>query len=101
MRDAADGGQCFAAKAQRVDAQEIIDGVQLAGGMAGEGQRQIVAIYAAAIIRDLNKVTATVGDVHVDARAAGIDGILQEFLDYAGRSLDDLSGGNLIDEGRW
>ena len=42
LGDAADGGQRLAAKAERVDAEEIVGIVQLAGGVAGEGQRQVL-----------------------------------------------------------
>ena len=37
-------------------------------------------------------------DLVVDAPAASIDGILQEFLDDAGRPLDDLAGSDAIDQ---
>jgi hypothetical protein len=52
----------------------------------------------AAVIHDLDEVASTSGDFDVDTLAAGIDGVLQQLLDDAGRPLDDFSGGNLIDE---
>ena len=38
-------------------------------------------------------------DGHVDARGAGIDGVFHQLLDHAGRPLDDLAGGDLVDQG--
>ena len=48
--EAADGGQGFAAEAKGVDVAEILDLVQFAGGVAGQGQGQIVGVDAAAVI---------------------------------------------------
>ena len=39
------------------------------------------------------------GHLDVDAGAARVEGVLQEFLDDAGRPLHDLAGGDLVDEG--
>ena len=53
--------------------------------MAGEGERQIVGDDAAAVIDDANEFGAALLDLDVDARAAGIDGVFEQFLDDAGR----------------
>jgi hypothetical protein len=72
--------------------------MQLVGGVAGEGQGQIVGVDAAAVIDDLDEVAATVPDFDIDASAAGIDGVFQQFLDDAGGSFDDFAGDDLVDE---
>ena len=38
-------------------------------------------------------------DRHVDAGGAGIDGVFHQFLHDAGRPLDDLARGDLVDQG--
>src|SRR5262249_43378190 len=79
-------------------AAEVLDTRQLAGGVAGQGQRQVVRLDAAAVIDHPDEVEAAVADLGVDACGAGVDGVLQQLLEDAGRSLDDLAGGDLADE---
>ena len=73
---------------------------QLAGGVAGEGQRQVVGDDAAAVIDDADQLGAALLDLDVDAAAAGIDGVFEQFLDDAGRPFDDFAGGDLVDDER-
>ena len=68
--------------------------------MTGEGQRQIVGVDAAAVIDDANQFGAALLDLDIDAPAAGIDGVFEQFLDDAGGSFDDLAGGDLADDER-
>ena len=98
LRHAADRGQRFAAKAERADAEEIVGVVQFAGGVAGKGQRQIVGVDAAAVVDDANQFDAALLDFDIDARAAGVNGVFEQFLDDAGRPLDDLASGDLGDD---
>src|SRR2546426_7881921 len=44
---------------------------QLAGRMTGESEPQIVALDAAAVVGDADKLGASLLDVNIDARAAG------------------------------
>src|SRR5262249_52983574 len=97
LGDAADGGQGLAPKPQGADAEEVLGAGQLAGGVAGEGERQVVRLDAAAVIDHPDEVGAAPLDVDVDAAAAGVDGVFQQLLDDAGRPLDDLAGGDLVD----
>src|SRR5262249_38955899 len=99
LGDAADRGQRFAAKTKRADAEQIIGAGELAGRVAGKGEGQIFRKDAAAVVDDTNQLRAPLFDVDVNAAAAGIDRVFQEFLDDAGGPLDDLSGGNLGDDG--
>ena len=39
-------------------------------------------------------------DRDVDPRGPGVDGVLHQLLDHAGRPLDHLAGGDLVDQ-RW
>jgi hypothetical protein len=41
---------------------------------------------------------AATGCGDLDARGAGIDGVFDQFLGSAGRSFDDLAGGDLVDQ---
>jgi hypothetical protein len=44
-------------------------------------------------------VDATLGHFHIDAGTAGVNGVLQKFLDHAGWSLHDLACSDLVDQG--
>src|SRR5439155_9093295 len=98
LGDAADGGEGLAAEAERADAEQVVGGLQLAGGVAGEGEGQILGGDAAAVIGDADQLRAALLDLDVDARAAGIDAVLQQLLEDAGRALDDLAGGDFGDD---
>ena len=100
LSDAGDGGEGLAAEAERADAEKVVGILKFAGGVADEGQWQVVGVDAAAVVHKTDKVAATLFNIDVDARAAGVDGVLQQFLDDAGRPLDDLAGGDLADERR-
>ena len=67
LGDAADGGQRLAAEAERADAEQVVGVVQLAGGVAGEGQRQVVGVDAAAVVDDADQLDAALLDLDVDA----------------------------------
>ena len=58
--------------------------LELAGGVTGEGQRQVVGVDAAAVIDDADQLDAALLDLDIDATGAGIDGVFEQFLDDAG-----------------
>ena len=94
--DGGDRGQGFAAEAQGGDGEQVFGVLQLAGGVALEGQQGIVAHHAAAVVDDLDELLAAGLDVDPDARGAGIQRVLQQLLDHRGGTLDDLTGGDLV-----
>ncbi len=99
-RDLGDRRQGLAAEAQGPDAEQVVGVGELAGGVGPEGQRQVVALHAAAVVGDADEVLAAALDGQLDPRRAGVDGVLQQFLDHAGRSLDHLARGDLVDDRR-
>ena len=66
--DAADRRQRLAAEAHRADAEQIVGLMELAGGMAGEGERQVVRLDAAAVVDDADQLRAALLEVDLDAR---------------------------------
>ncbi len=66
-------------------------------GVALDGQAQIVAIHAAAVILDDDARQPAQFGADVDLGGAGVDGVLDQFLDRRGRALDDLAGGDAVD----
>ena len=63
-------------------------------------QRQLIGGDPAAVIDDAHQFAAPLRHRHVDSRCTGIDGVFQQFLYDAGRPLDNLAGGDLVDHAR-
>jgi hypothetical protein len=61
-------------------------------------EREIVSIHAGPVIGDADEPQAAARGGDVDPARAGVDRILDQFLDDARRPLDDLTGGDAIDE---
>ncbi len=100
LGDTANRGQRLATEAERTDGEQIVGTGELAGGVTGEGKRQVVGRDAAAIIDDANRLDAALLDFHVDPRSAGIDGIFEQLLDDAGGAFDDLARRDFVDDQR-
>ena len=94
--DGSDGGQRFAAKAEGGDGEQVVDGSQLAGGVALKGQEGIVAVHAMAVVGDADEPPAARFDFNPDAVGPGVEGVLQQFFDYRSRAVHHLASGDLI-----
>ncbi len=74
--------------------------LELGGGVALDGEFQIIGPHAGAVVGDADELEAAAGGSDVDAARAGVDGVLHQLLDDACRPLDDLTRGNAIYEVR-
>ena len=54
--------------------------------------------HAAAVVGDADPPPAAAIGEDVDAAGAGIDGVLDQFLDHARGTLDHLAGGDAVDD---
>ncbi len=97
-RDRADRRQGFAAEAQRADRNQIVVG-KLRSGVALDREREIGGRHAFAVIAHADRTASPAVGEDVDARCAGIERILQEFLDHARRPLDHFARGDAVDDG--
>ena len=99
--DRADGGQGLAPEAQGVDAQQVhvagVVGFQLGCGVALDGQGQFVFRDALAVVGDQDARQAPAVGLDLDIAPARVQGVLDQFLDGAGRPLDHLAGGDAVD----
>ena len=96
-RHRADRGQRLAAETQRANPQEILV-VELGGGVAVDGERQIGMRHAAAVVGDADAATAAAIGENIDPAGAGVDGVFDQFLDHARRPFHHLAGGDAVDE---
>ncbi len=65
--------------------------------MTLDGQGKLVAGDPAAVVADPHERHAAGRRCHLDAASAGVECVLDEFLDHARRPLDDLAGGDAVD----
>jgi hypothetical protein len=88
--------QGLAPETQRGNRVEVRRRVDLARGVRGHGQGQLVVDDAVTVVGDPDQVAAAVFDGDVDVRGPGVEGVLHELLDDAGRPLDHFAGGDLV-----
>ncbi len=67
--------------------------------MALEAEQGVLAIHAAAVVRDGEKFVAAAVILDVHARRAGVEAVLDEFLEHGGGALDHLAGRDLAGHG--
>ena len=61
-------------------------------------ERQLLALDAAAVVGDTDAADAAAGEIDVDLGRAGIERVLEQLLQCRGGPLDDLAGGDLVDQ---
>ena len=65
--------------------------------MAQHRQRQPVGVHAASVVAHLDAVDAAAVEGDGDARGAGVERVLHQFLHRRRRALDHLAGGDAVD----
>mgnify|MGYP007106197413 CR=1 FL=1 len=95
--DGGDGGKGLAAKAKGADAFDVVHVLDLAGGVAFDGEEGVVAVHAAAVVGDAEEFLAAVDGFDFDVGGPGVDGVFDEFLEGGGGALDDFAGRDLVD----
>ncbi|OPZ28388.1 MAG: hypothetical protein BWZ02_01315 [Lentisphaerae bacterium ADurb.BinA184] len=101
MADGGDAGEGLAAEAEGVDAVDVEGGLDLAGGVGFDAEEGVVAVHAAAVVADLDEAAASLLDADGDAGGAGVDRVLDEFLDDGGGAFDDFAGRDAVGGFRW
>ena len=99
-RHRADGGQGLATKAQAHHLFQVFQLADLAGGMAGQGQGQVVSGDTTAIVAHLEQLDTALLNFHFDTTGARVQAVFQQLLDHRSRPLDHFSGGNLVGQPR-
>ena len=65
--------------------------------MARDREHQFAGGNARAVVDHADERQAAAGGGDLDARCAGVERVLDQFLHHARRTLDDLAGGDLVD----
>jgi hypothetical protein len=66
--------------------------------VALDGEREIGAGHAGAVVADADQPAAAAVGQNLDARRAGVESVLYEFLHDARRPLDHLARGDAVDD---
>ena len=96
--DACNAGQSLPPESERGDGGKVSAFPDLAGGVPLEAEERIRAIHPGAVVRDTDQPGAAPLELDGDAPSSGIDGVLDQFLDHGGRSLDHLTRSHLAGE---
>ena len=93
-----DRGQRLATEPERPDGLQVLQGPYLARCVARKGKLEILACDAAAVVLNLDaRDTASVEqDLHFGC--AGVEAVLEQFLEDGGGPLDDFTGRDLADQ---
>ena len=76
---------------------EVFRAINFARGVAKEGDLGFFGCHTVSIIGDFDEGSSGVGKSDRDLGCSGVEGVFDEFLDGGGGSLDDFSGGDLVD----
>ncbi|MNJ25996.1 hypothetical protein D3C77_204590 [compost metagenome] len=98
--DRTDRGQGLTTKAQAHDPLEVFQVADLAGGVPGQGQRQVIGSDTATVVAHPQQLDAALLDFDVDAFGTGVQAVFQQLLDYRSRALDYLTSSNLVGQPR-
>ncbi|CAB3623672.1 hypothetical protein LMG26845_00001 [Achromobacter insuavis] len=98
LRHRGDRGQRLAAEAHGRDRFQLVQVADLAGGVARQRQRQFFRWNAAAVVGHGDAADAAALQAHFDRAPAGVDGVLEDFLEHRGGSLDHFARGDLADQ---
>ena len=97
-RDGADRGERFTAEPQCRRALEVFQRRDLAGGVARERERQIVALDARAVVHHLEAPHSALDEIDAHRLGAGIEAVLHQLLQSRGGPFHHLAGGDLVDQ---
>ncbi len=96
--DFGDGGEGLAAEAERGNAEEVVGGNDLAGGVRGDGEPQVVFVHAGIVVDNADQFQPARLDRDVYPGSAGVEPRSPSTLDDARRAFDDLAGGDFVDQ---
>ena len=99
-RDGTDAGEGLTAKAEGCNAFEIFKIADLAGRVAGDGERQVVLFDAAAVVADADQLDATLFHVDVEPGGAGVQAVFQQLFHHRGGTFDNFPRRDLVGQAR-
>jgi hypothetical protein len=96
-RDAGDRRQRFPPKSQGADLLQIVAG-EFGGGVPLQRQRHVGRPHAAAVVDHFDAVDPAAAKRDLNPSRAGVDRVLDQLLQRAGRSFHHFTGGDPVDQ---
>ncbi len=93
------GGEGLTAKAESAALLEVVDGSELGGSVALEGEKCIVAHHAATVVGNADEAAAAGLDLDTNIGCAGVQRVLEKLFNDGGRTLDNFASRDLIGDG--
>ncbi len=92
----ADTGQGLTAKPQAVHSLQVFQRGYFAGGVAGQGQRQVVSGHADAVVAYADQLAAAGLHVYIHPGSTRIKAVFQHFLNDRRGAFHHFASGNLV-----
>jgi len=99
-RHGTDGSQRLTAKAQAHHPLKVFQITNLAGGVTGQRQRQVVAGNTAAIVTYPQQLDPGLLHVHINALGTRIEAVFQQLLDHRSRAFNYFARSDLVSQAR-
>ena len=99
-RNRADARQRLAAETQAGDGGQVFRPGNLAGGVAAQREREIVLVDAATVVAHPQQLLAALLDIDINARGAGVETVLKQFLEHRSGAFHHLARGYLVGQAR-
>ena len=96
--DLGNRGQRFAPEAHRLHVEQVVGTAQLAGGVGGDRQRQVIGMNSLTVVDNPQQFGSPGHHVNLDPGRQGVDAVLEQLLQHARGAFDHLAGGNLVDD---
>ena len=98
---AGNAGDRLPAKAHRGDRGQVLRHSNLAGRVSLEAKQRVVTVHAGTVGGDADETAAAGLYGHSEACGLSVEGVLDQFLHHAGRTLHHLTGGYLVGDNFW
>ena len=97
--DGEDGGQRLPAEPERADRVEVGLRPELRGRMPLQREQAVFGGHPAPVVRHRDELAPGAPHRDLDTRRPRVQAVLDQLLDDRRRALDDLPGGDLVDDG--
>ena len=94
--DTRDARQRLTPKAHGGNGAQVLGPLNFARRVSLQAEQRVIPAHAKPIVRHADQTPAPRLNLHGDACGLGIQGILDQLLDHAGRTLHHFAGGNLV-----
>ena len=98
LGDGGHRGQGLPPEAKRRDALQPGQRAQLAGGVPTQRERRVLGRHPPSVVHHLNSLGAATLQADEEALRSSVERVFAELLHHRRRALDDLAGGDLVDQ---